>query len=93
MRRERVLPCAISRFRDLNLPMRTTATQDEPLDGASETIFAIAVSYEIRCPLHLRAGIAHGDAEPTSLEHRDIVAAVADGGNFRQRNTQEPCYL
>ena len=55
----------------------------------SEAIFAIAVRHEIRCPLHLRTGIAHGDAETAPLEHRDIVAAVANGGDFRQRNTQQ----
>ena len=55
----------------------------------SEAIFVIAVRYEIRCPLHLRAGIAHGDAETTPLEHRDVVTAVADNGDLRQGNTQQ----
>jgi hypothetical protein len=66
--------------------MRTIATEDEALDRASETILAIAFSYEIRCLLHLRTGITHGDAETTSRKHRDIIAAVADGGDFPQWN-------
>ena len=39
--------------------------------------------------LHLRTGIAHGNAETAPLEHRDIVAAIADNGDLRQRNGQQ----
>ena len=42
--------------------VRTTAAEDEPLDRVGEAFFAIAVRHEIRCVLHLRTGIAHGDA-------------------------------
>ena len=68
---------------------RTTAAEDEPLDRVGEAFFAIAVRHEIRGLLHLRTGIAHGNAETTPLEHRDIVAAVADDGDLRQRNGQQ----
>src|ERR1700691_1520923 len=89
MRRERVLPCAISGFRRLRARMRTAATEDEPLDRVGEAVVAIAVRHEIRFSLHLRTGITHGDAETSSLEHRDIVAAVTNGGDFCQRNSQQ----
>jgi hypothetical protein len=69
--------------------VRTVATEDEPLDRVGEAILAIAVRHEIRFSLHLRTGIAHGDAETAPLEHRDIIAAVADDGDFRQRNSQQ----
>ena len=68
--------------------MRAIAAENEALNRASETILAIAFRYEIRCSLHLRTGIAHGDAETTSRKHRDVIAAVADGGDFPQWNTQ-----
>ena len=69
--------------------VRTIAAEDEPLDRVGEAILAIAVRHEIRCLLHLRTGIAHGDAQTAPLEHRDIVAAVADDGDLRQRNAQQ----
>ena len=72
-----------------SLRVRTLAAEDEPLDRVGEAFFAIAVRHEIRSLLHLRTGIAHGDAETAPLEHRDIVAAVADDGDFRQRNRQQ----
>ena len=74
------------RFR--HLPLRAIAVENEALDRASETILAIAFSYEIRCLLHLRTGITHGDAETTSRKHRNVIAAVADGGDFPQWNIQ-----
>ena len=82
MRCERVLPCAASRFCRLIPRARVTATRDELLDRPGEAVFAVAVGDEIRCPLHLRAGVAYGDTETTPLEHRDVVTAVADGGYF-----------
>ena len=69
--------------------VRTAAAEDEPLDRVGEAFFAIAVGHEIRGAPHLRTGIAHGNAETAPLEHRDIVAAVADDGDLRQRNGQQ----
>ena len=69
--------------------VRTTAAENEPLDRVGEAFFAIAVRHEIRGLLHLRTGIAHGNAETAPLEHRDIVAAIADDGDLRQRNGQQ----
>ena len=67
--------------------MRAAATEDEPLYRIGEAIVAIAVRRENRFSLHLRTGIAHGDAETSSLEHRDIVAAVT-GRIFPRRFIQ-----
>src|SRR5450631_2304428 len=37
-----------------------------------------------------RIGVAHGNAETASLEHRDVIAAVANDGDLRQWNPQQP---
>ena len=88
MQRERALPCAHPCSGDTNLCVRTIAAEDEPLDRVSEIIFAIAVRHEIRSPPHLRTGIAHCNAKTTLLEYRDIIAAIADDGDLRKRNSQ-----
>jgi hypothetical protein len=62
----------------------------EPVDRVGEAVLAIAVRHEIRSPLHLRTGIAHRNAKTTPLEHRNIIAAIADDGDLRQRNSQQP---
>ncbi len=58
---------------DGGLRIRAIAAEDEPLDRVGESVFAVAVGHEIRRRAHRRTGIAHGDAEPAALEHRDIV--------------------
>src|SRR5450830_80309 len=73
-----------------NLYIRTIAAQDEPFDCIGEAIDVIAVSHEVRGPLNRRTGVAHGNAETASLEHRDVVAAVANDGDLRQWNPQQP---
>ena len=80
-----------STMRDLRLASLTAcprkiAGEDEASYRVGEAFFAIAVRDEIRGLPHLRIGIAHGDAQTAALEHRDIVAAIADNGDLRQRN-------
>ena len=89
MLRERTLPCPISRIRRINPRVRAMGAEDEPLDRASEAIFAIALRYEVRRSLYLGAGVSHRDAETASLKHRDVIASVTDGSDFRQGNTQQ----
>src|SRR5665213_4005554 len=57
--------------------------------GISETFGLVAVGHRT-CPrLYLVARIAHSDAKTSTLEHRDIIAAVTDDCNFRQRHAQQ----
>ena len=51
--------------------------EDEPLDRVSEAIFPVAARHDIHPP-HLRAGIAHGNAKTTPLEHCDIIVTAVD---------------
>jgi hypothetical protein len=88
-RHDHALPCAISCRRRLAPHVRTVVAEDESLDRIGEAILLIAVGHEIRGPPHLRTGIAHRDGKTTPLEHGDIVAAIADDGDFRQRYSQQ----
>src|SRR5664279_4521841 len=76
-----------------NLYIRTIAAQDEPFDRIGEAIVVIALSHEVRGPLNRRTGVAHGNAETASLEHRDVIAAVANDRDLRKRNRQQLRYL
>src|ERR1700690_4277559 len=73
-----------------DLCVRTIAAQDESFDRVGKTIVAIAVSHEVCGSLYRRTGVAHGNAETASLEHRDVIAAVANDGDLRQWNSQQP---
>ncbi len=63
--------------------------ENESLDRIGEAILVIAAGHEIRGPPYLRTGIAHCNGKTTPLEHRDIIAAIADDGDLRQRNSQQ----
>ena len=67
-----------------NLRVQTIGTQDEPFDRVGEAIVAIAVGHEVSGPLYCRTGVAHGNAEAASLEHSDVIAAIANDGDLRQ---------
>src|SRR5450830_24851 len=73
-----------------NLRVRTIAAEDESFNRVGKTIVAIAVGHEVGGPLYRRTGVAHGNAETASLEHRDVIAAVANDCDLRQRNPQQP---
>src|SRR5665213_2222518 len=73
-----------------NFRVRTNAAEDESFDRVGKTIVVIAVSHEVGGPLYRRTGVAHGNAETASLEHRDVIAAVANDCDLRQRNPQQP---
>ena len=75
---DRALSCVPCGSRDRNLRIRTNAPEDEPLDRVSEAIVTIAAGHKIRSPPHLRIAVAHSDAEPAALEHRDVIVAIAD---------------
>ena len=90
MQGDGALSCAACCASDHNLRVRTIAAEDEPVDRVGEAIIAITVGHEIRGLPHFRIGIAHGNAKTTTLEHRDVIATVANDGDLRQRNHQQP---
>src|SRR5665811_917406 len=73
-----------------NLRVRTIAAEDESFNRVGKTIVAIAVGHEVCGSLYRRTGVAHGNAETASLEHRDVIAAVANDCDLRQGNPQQP---
>lgn len=68
----------------------TVAAEDEPCNRLGEAVLSIAVRYEIGRTPHIFAAIAHRDTEAAPLEHGEVVAAVAEDGDLRFRNSEQP---
>ena len=58
-------------------------------DRLGETLIVIGVGDQIGLRLHLRAGIAHCDAETAFAKHQHVVRHVADRGDLVGRDREK----
>ena len=63
--------------------------QDESLHRLGKAFIVVGVGDQIGLRLHLRAGIAHRDAETAFAKHQHVVRHVADRGDLVGRNREE----